>query len=157
MAVEKISLEEILNALSKTVLSPKFQADTQNLIVLIEPADEQRIVLTTNVIRPTIMRLTLKIHWAHVEKKFLELFNAFSGNYYAGPTAGWLFECRVHGLLENGIDALLDKMVSCENIYPGDVYDTYATSEIAHAVCKTMPMKYMPFTRQDRDWKVEVC
>ncbi|KAF8224752.1 hypothetical protein L208DRAFT_470595 [Tricholoma matsutake] len=131
----------------------KFDDETSFLIVLIRPADDQRISCRATIITRTILRLLWKAHRVQLKRKSRELFHLFSGIRETSVAAGWLFEAIVHDLLEQGIDVPFDPME--KNNRANAVNDKHVASDIGTKTWQSSAMKYVPFTQNDRALVIE--
>lgn len=123
--------------------------------MLIEPADDQRLEVKANVIRHTVMRLLWQRHGDQFSREAKELFHIFCQNTSTNATAGWLFEGRIHRLLENGINVSLDHLSLYKSPHQGGKYDIYEASDVGSGRWESQPMEYMAFTTNDRYLNVE--
>ena len=145
------SIDRVLNA---TNFIPQTDVDS-HLIVLIEPADDQRLKVKVNVISRAVMRLLWQQHGARFDRKAKELFHIFSQDRSTSITAGWLFEGPVHRLLEEGINVPLDHMGLCKNSCQNGQYDTYEASNVGSGRWESQPMQYMSASKNDRNLNLE--
>src|SRR5262249_49607809 len=104
---------------------------------------------------PTVMRLLYKAHKGRLNLKSQELISVFSRHPKSGPTVGWIFEARVHELLEQGINVPLDPMAFRRNTQENAVNDSWRASNISNMRWQSGPMRYMPYTTSDRTLRLE--
>jgi hypothetical protein len=144
----------IERTISSVYFIPKFDTEP-HLVVLIQPADDDRSIPTASVISRTVMRLLWQEHGVQLDAKAKEMFHVFSKNPSSSSTAGWIFEGHVHRLLEDGINVPLDPMVINENNRANAVNDSYVASRVGSDRWESQRMNYVPFTANDRMVKLE--
>jgi hypothetical protein len=153
-AIARLTWNDIDNLVTHTIFIVKLDDKTSDL-VLIRPADEQRMTCFATVITRTVMRLIWKAHGHRLKRKANELFHVHETHQVSSFDAEWLFEAMVHDLLEDGIDVPMDPMVFEENRHADAVNDKYLTSTIGTGRWISNPMVYVPFTQYDRALELE--
>jgi hypothetical protein len=148
--------DDVDRIITKQNFEPKFDDETSFLVVLIQPADEQRIIPHATFITRTVLRLLWKDHRLKLKRKSRELFHTFTGERRSSVAAGWLFEGIVHEMLEEGIKVPIDPMVMEENNCPNAVNDKYMASNTGGTkTWQSSAMEYVPFTTNDRDLNIQ--
>jgi hypothetical protein len=144
LTIGNMTWDSIDRVINSTDFTPQFNTEPF-LVVLIEPADDERIRISpkANVIRRTVMRLLWQ---QHLDRKAKELFHVFSQRRESSPTTGWIYEGQIHRLLEKGINVPLDPMVVIMNNRPGAVNDNHVASKVGPGRWESQPMVYVPFT-----------
>ncbi|KAF5372044.1 hypothetical protein D9615_008077 [Tricholomella constricta] len=147
--IKRLQWDTIERIIASADFTPQSDAESY-MVVLIEPADDERLHPKGNVIRRTVMRLLWQQHGAQLNRKAKELFHILSKRKVSSPTARWIYEVQIHELLEKGINVPLDHMAIVVNNRKDAINDTYVASKVGPGRWESQRMEYVPFTANDR-------